>query len=97
SSNRTTFLNPPRPDSLQPDRVDLAEYEKKYAKYDGVFLNSEYTIENTGSKSAWESVKVRKLKFLVLNPDAEWLTTFNYEEDPGEQLLQAYIRVTSPE
>jgi hypothetical protein len=98
NSKRIAYLkNPLPPDSVKPATIDLAAYEKKYSKYDGVYLDREYTLEHFGSKGSWEFFKVYRLRFLVLNPDAEWLTTFSFEEDPGEELQKIYINVTSPD
>jgi hypothetical protein len=97
SVQRVAFLKPDPVDSLRARKLDLAGYEKKYGKYDGVFLNFEQTVDFFGSGTDWRFAKVQKLRYLVLNPDAEWLGTFKVEEEKGEKLQQADIKVMSPE
>lgn len=98
SSKRVHFLQEISGDSLKTKQVDLAEYEKKYSKYDGVFLESEQTLEHVGGdRSSWYFYKMRRLRFLVLNPDAEWLTTFKLDVEDGVRVDQIYINILSPD
>lgn len=77
--------------------VNLAEYEKNYGKYDGVFLNYEQIIEKTGGLFNMQAIRISKLKYLVLNPDAQWLTTFNLRQDKTAAIHNVHIRITSPD
>jgi hypothetical protein len=99
SVNRMTYLRPPGVDTIPVEvpKLDLAEYQKKYEKHDGVFLLSEQTIENVVATRDWEVIKLRRLRYLVLNPEAEWLTTFDIDTDSDERLTDVHIVVTSPE
>ncbi len=96
-----------RPDQYEP--VDIAAYEQKYGKEDGVYLSYERTMEHYGAKvnedgaalfgvfatigAGWNYVDIVMRKFLVLNPDAQWLTTFSI----GYKPKSLYLRVTTPD
>ncbi len=95
-SRRIANFTPGLLDSLKRTSVDLAEYEKKYGKYDGVFLVSEQTTEYA-TTSMWNCYKMRTLKYLVLNPDAEWLGTFNMDLPPGGSLSDVRIQILHPD
>jgi len=98
SSKRLYFLQSMSADSLKGQQVNLAEYEKNYSKYDGVFLESETTLEHVGGdNSSWDFFQMHRLRFLVLNPDADWLTTFSLDVDNNVKVDQIYINVMSPD
>jgi len=75
--------------------IDLQACEEKYGRYGGFFLYYEEDIEHV--TPGWYVFKVTKRKYMLLNPDAVELTTFEFEADPSNYLSEAYLRVTSPE
>lgn len=97
---------------LQPgpaERVDVAAYERKYGKNDGVILSYERNMEHCGIKvnegaallfgslgaqsGRWDYIEVVKQKFVILNPDASAITTFTI----GTKPKALYIRLTTPD
>ncbi len=72
-------------------RPDLAKYETKYAGEDGVYLFRNLMIEHSGNKedvgysflNKWYFHRVEKYQYVILNTEAEELTTFtlNYLPD----------------
>ncbi len=105
STGRINYLRPQEresgitaiKDSSLAKRLNLAEYEKKYGEYQGVFLNSEQVYEHSGGSGDWNFNRIRKLRYLVLKPDADWLTTFHVEEEAGNKLEDIYIHVYNPD
>lgn len=86
--------------------VDVGAYAEKYAAYDGVYLNIEQTIEHSGSKNQslgafllggrgadWHYSNVYKREYLILNPEADWLTTFSIGFKPDKM----YMRLVYPD
>lgn len=98
TSKRMSFLTFPSESISAYSNINLDEYEQKYGEYDGVYLNIENTIEHSGSKenlgvfNKWVFTRVWKKKYIILNPDAVWLTTFSVYSKPD----QLYIRISSP-
>ncbi len=74
---------------------DLQACEEKYGRYGGFFFYYEDDIEHV--TPGWSVYRVTKRKYLVLNPDAVELTTFEFQIDASGFLSEAYLRVTSPE
>lgn len=86
--------------------VDVAAYEEKYSDYDGVYLDLLEVVEHTGRREnpeltggggGWSFHHVRQRKYIVLNPDAERLTTFSFRVEAGATLGLVYSRITSPD
>lgn len=87
TSKRLTHLTVPEssPDKIMVAHVNVEEYESKYGQYDGVYLDVETVIEHSGGKgifSGWSFSRIIKRKFMVLNPDAQWLTSFRVYSKP---------------
>lgn len=74
---------------------DLQACEEKYGRYGGFFFYYEDDIEHV--TPGWSVYRVTKRKYLVLNPDAVELTTFEFKIDASGYLSEAYLQVTSPE
>lgn len=96
-TERIARFSPALVDSLKATSIKLPELEAKYGQYDGVFLVSEQTIENAADAGGWWLYKMKTLKYVVLNPDAEWLTTFNVEVPYENSLRQATIQIMAPD
>lgn len=96
-SDRIARFSPSLMDSLKATSLDLPSYEQKYGKHDGVFLVSEQTLEHASSEGFWGLYKMSTLKYVVLNPDAEWLTTFNIEVPGRNSLKDVRIQILAPD
>ena len=101
SSQRTIFLLPPS--DVKGDTVDVAAYERKYGKHDGVFIDIEESIEHAGFSTEsilggahWDYYRVVRRKYVVLNPDKEELTTFTMRVNSKAKIGRLFLRVTSP-
>lgn len=81
--------------------VDLAAYEAKYDGEDGVYLDVDYSFEHVTVSSAylteWEFYRTVQRRYLVLNPDAEDLTTFNEAVQESDKLKEVSLRVVAPD
>jgi hypothetical protein len=96
-SSRIAHLVAPEASITQLPPTDVAQYTRKYPDYDGVMINVEQTIEHSGIKEdassglgilgsfvkSWTFSRVYKERYIVLNPEARWLTTYslNYKPD----------------
>ncbi len=95
---RTLSLEMPDPNAPA-SRVDIAEYESKYGEYDGALIYHEYSVEPSGTGDfltamvRWSYNHIRRTKRIVLNPEAQYLTTF----EVGKMPEQAYMIVTAPD
>lgn len=96
-TERIARFSPGMVDSLKSTSINLRDLETRYGKYDGVFLVSEQTIENAADAGGWWLYKMKTLKYVVLNPDAEWLTTFNVEAPYDNSLRDATIQIMAPD
>ncbi len=94
---RQTFISVPSADSLHVTPVDADAYEQRYGPQDGVYLLNQTDVRTYGSRAYIESSVVRRLRYVVLNPNVESLTTASYEFDPDEKLTEFYSIVTSPD
>lgn len=80
--------------------VNVQPYIAKYANYDGVMLDIDETIEHSGAKGKglfddlvdWKYSHVFRRKYIVLKPEADWLTTFEISSKPDK----LYMTVISP-
>ncbi|HYF02049.1 MAG TPA: hypothetical protein VEC36_01635 [Patescibacteria group bacterium] len=90
------FVNVPL-DSLKPHVINVEEYKSKYAKYDGVYLDVNDHREHYLGNGGWQLYHVRTIKYVVLNPNTESLTTFNITADPSETLTGVFMHVFSPD
>jgi hypothetical protein len=101
TSQRTIFLK--APSANQHDSVDIGAYETRYGKHDGVFLDIDESVEHSGRSeqggfgaTTWDYHYVIRRKYLVLNPDVEYLTTFKLTTYRGATIGTLYLQVTSP-
>jgi len=100
TSSRISFLKIP-PANVR-DTTDVQRYEQKYGKYPGVFLTVENTVEHAGSQfdfglfSSWSYYNIVHRKYIVLNPDDEWLTTFRLSTSDISDVENLYLQATYP-
>jgi hypothetical protein len=99
NSKRVTFLTAPTGGEAQ-RQLDLDAYARKYEGFDGVYLNHDVVFEHVTSQVLnsvkWSFFETWKRSYVVLNPDAENLSTFAAKVPSGRALEQAYLSVTSP-
>lgn len=83
--------------------ADLEYYQETYPEEEGVYLYREQMVELVPGRShlfqgryydAWE---VTAMRYLILDPNAENLTTFELELAADEELRSAYVSVISPD
>ncbi|MCB0713345.1 MAG: transglutaminase domain-containing protein [Ignavibacteriae bacterium] len=85
------------PQSLAGITYDVEAYQQKYDGHDGVFILSDDLLEHVSGGQTWNAYRISSLRFMILNPDAEWLTTFSVRTNSNRELLNAYINVISPD
>jgi len=101
-SSRVSYL-PTAPTPATEQKIDVGAYEKKYPGKDGVYLESDRSVEHVtmisyvGNFSEWTVYETTRRSYLLLNKDAEWLTTFSVEVDPGNDLEAITLSIKSPE
>jgi hypothetical protein len=95
---RLSSLEVPDETYQQATPVDVAAYAAKYPTYDGVMLEVEETIEHSGlmedAKSGlgvfgalvknWVYSHVYREKYIILNPEARWLSTYELSYKPDK-------------
>jgi hypothetical protein len=100
-SVRLSALAVPEATITQAPPVDVSAYAQKYAGYDGVMIDVEQTIEHSGIKEeglfgglskVWEYSRIYKERYIILNPEAQWLTTYSMAYKPDK----LYILATAP-
>ena len=99
---RRYTLDRTTPDDIVRTPVDVAAYAEEYPGDDGIFLYREYCLEqverpHTGNHYSYDVYKMGAIRYLVLDPDAEWLGTFDLTVDEGEELRKVYITVIAPD
>jgi hypothetical protein len=95
-ARRLSVLEMPDSTITREQAVDIAPYLSLAGVYDGVYLTHELTIEHSGIKEEmfknWEYAEIFRRKYIVLNPEARWLTTYEIGFKPDK----LYMRITSP-
>lgn len=83
--------------------VDPDIFQRDYPGADGVYLYREHVFEHIGgsqtgmsSNAAYGALHIRSERYLILNPDNQRLSTFDYTLHPGQSLGEAYITIVSP-
>ena len=91
------------PDRIRLEDVDYQALRSTYDGEDGVYLSREYVIEiasrhdYVGGGLTPTVYEISAMRYLVFDPDAEWLGTFNLELEEGKKLNSVYISVISPD
>ncbi|MEM1041472.1 MAG: hypothetical protein AAGI91_02480 [Bacteroidota bacterium] len=102
TSGRSAFIQRDVAAFAPADSVDVEAYQAEYEGHEGVFTHWEQTAEHvvTTSMSAvpnWHYYRDTRIRYVILDPEAEWLATFRTEVEPGGQFEGVAIRVTSPD
>ena len=97
SARRHFVLQQTPADSAAAYPYDLSEYQEKYDGEDAVFINHDDVVEHHLVGQDWIAFTSSSLRFMILNTDAEWLTTLTIRIDPGEKLLNAFVTVMPPD
>lgn len=87
----------PPADTLAFSTYDVDEYAEKYDGHDGVYIDKEYNVEHHLAGQDWIGYAYSRLRFIILNEDAEWITTFRVRIDPGEELEDAWVVTMAPD
>ena len=108
-SKKISFLTVPEVRDEYVETADIKAYQDKYAGHDGVYLDILQNIEHFGKKSnalakslfggftprQWTYNRIVKRRFMVLNPEARWLTTFEIPFKPDVMYLPDYYNKVS--
>ncbi len=96
--SRIEFLDIPSTDSTLTMEHEPAWYEAEYEGHDAVYLERKFSEEHVGDYTSWKYYTVSKLRYVVLNPEADWATTFRVGVDDEDQKLDSvYMTITSPD
>ncbi len=96
--NRIEFLDVPSPDSTLTMEHEPAWYEAEYTGHDAVYLEHKFSEEHVGDYTSWKYYAVSKLRYVVLNPEADWATTFRVViNDEDQNLDSVYMTITTPD
>lgn len=99
---QTHFLDMPG-DSIPPVTIDLERYERDYKGYDAVYLFKEFTMEQCPPVKQFMSLpklvlsKIHRHRYVILNPDKEWYSTFSISVDDEDELQSVYAVMYSPD
>lgn len=102
SSGRSAYLERDVASFIPAAPVDASAYQAKYEGHEGVFTHWERVAEHVtysdmGGTAHWTYLQDSRLRYVILDPEAEWLTTFRTEVQPGGRIEGVAIRVTSPD
>jgi hypothetical protein len=102
SSGRSAYLQRDVAAFIPADSVDVEMYQSAYEGHDGVFTHWEQTAEHVtysdmSGVAHWEYYLDSRIRYVVLDPEAEWLATFRQEVEPGGRFEGVAVRVTSPD
>lgn len=76
--------------------------EKRYPAQDGVYLQRETSFEHVTTNNwpagmEWSFFETQTRRYVVFNPDANWLSTFHVQIEPGCELETASLWIKSPD
>jgi len=102
SSGRSAYLQRDVATFIADDSMDVATYQTKYEGHDGVFTHWEETAEHVtlsdmSGMAHWDYFQDSRIRYVVLDPEAEWLTTFRREVESGGEFEGVALRVTAPD
>lgn len=101
-SNKTIALAPTSLKLSINDTINLPSYASKYSEYDGVFLEIDESMEHNASDlmmglNEWSFFYIRKVRYVILNPDNQRLSTFSVHVEANQVLKNAFMRTISPD
>lgn len=81
-----------------PEVLDLAALEKRHPGQDGVYLNRDTSFEHVTQNNwpapiEWTFFETQSRSYVVFNPDATWLSTFEVKAAPGYELEQVALSI----
>lgn len=102
SSGRSAYLQRDVAAFIPADTVDVAAYQVQYEDYDGVYTHWEQTAEHAvsitmGGQPSWTYFQDSRIRYVVLNAEAEWLTTFRAQVARGGKVEGVAVRLTAPD
>jgi hypothetical protein len=100
SARVVTF--PARPAASVQEPVDLAALEKRYPGQDGVYLQRDTSFEHVTTNNwpaplEWAFFETQSRRYVVFNPDATWLSTFQVQVNPGYELENVALWIKGPD
>jgi len=104
-SKRITSIQTAPSDSALYLLANSDELIDKYSKYDGVYLKIKDTYEHSATKTnsllsrngEWMYHRINSVKYLVINPDKQELTTFSIKLPPKTKFNSYYLVTLSPD
>jgi len=89
--------------SPQPAQVDIKALEAQYPGMDGVYLERDTALENVTKENffantgSWKFFETHSCRYVIFNPDAQWLSTFAVTVKSGHLLERADLEITYPD
>jgi len=96
SVKESLYLNVPKTISADTISVDIQQYSEKYKKYDCVYLNYDYSIDNY-EENSWSWKSIVQYKYIVLNAENEQLTTFGFSVASKAKIKNLFFKITYPD
>lgn len=96
-ATRSVYFSFTPKDSLHKIREAYTIDTTTMAPYDAVYLLSETKIDHAGGHGSWYFQKHNKLRYIVLKPHEEWVSTFKVSTEKYSSLFDAAISVISPD
>ncbi len=103
-SKRITITQSAPTDSVFIHDVDISELEKKYSDHDAVYLNVKNIYEHSvrtanpllSVRPDWDYDRIKSIKYLVLNPENQELSTVKFDTHPNAVINSFYLVVNTP-
>lgn len=96
-AERNVYFSFTPEDSLRKIRDTYTIDKEKTARYDAIYLLSEERIDHAGGRNRWYFQEHHKLRYIVLKPHEEWVSTFKVSTKKHSSLINAMISVISPD
>ncbi|MBK9098626.1 MAG: hypothetical protein IPM14_11040 [bacterium] len=105
SKRLTSIQTAPTDSELASTSINIDTLINKYSKYDGVYLNIKDIYEHSATKGnplfsrggEWKYHRIYSVKYLVINPDNEKLTTINTTLSQNAVINSYYLVTISPD
>jgi hypothetical protein len=99
TSKRLTTIQTAPSDSVFISSLEIDTILNKYSKYDGVYLNLKDIYEHSATKGnqlfsqggEWKYHRIYSVKYLVINPENEKLTTFSTTISKNAKINSYYL------
>ncbi|WP_243287743.1 transglutaminase domain-containing protein [Geothrix terrae] len=78
--------------------LDVPALEKRFPGQDGVYLQRDTSFEHVTSDGwpvgiTWTFFETQTRSYVVFNPDAKWLSTFEVQVSPGSELERVALEI----